>query len=158
MKVVCLFNRTEAAQTAFKWYLNKMHQDEDEVHIFHAILTKEKIRKTEAEKDSFDDQIKDLDFQIDQISKLYSSKNIEVTKTLELVDKTSQIGKKVVAYCDSIQADLIVTGTRNRSVMERTFTGSVSCYVIRHANCPVFVCKELEELWIDHNHNHLATQ
>ncbi|CAG5119540.1 unnamed protein product, partial [Candidula unifasciata] len=38
--------------------------------------------------------------------------------------------------------DLIVVGNKGKSSMKRSLVGSVSDYLVHHANVPVFVCKQ----------------
>lgn len=41
-------------------------------------------------------------------------------------------------------ADLIIMGTRGMGKLRRTIMGGVSDYVIKHAHCPVLVCRAKE--------------
>merc|ERR1711931_426429 len=48
-------------------------------------------------------------------------------------------GEAIVAQAIEHHANLIVMGSRGRNAMRRTFTGSVSDYVIHHSSVPVLV-------------------
>lgn len=53
-------------------------------------------------------------------------------------------GESIVRFAEKEKIDLIIIGCHNRSSIERFLLGlgSVSNYVINHANCPVLVVKE----------------
>jgi nucleotide-binding universal stress UspA family protein len=51
-------------------------------------------------------------------------------------------GAAIVAHAERIGCDLIVLGHRGLTGFERFFLGSISEYVLRHAQCPVLVVKE----------------
>ena len=48
-------------------------------------------------------------------------------------------GEAIVAQAAENHANLIVMGSRGLNAVRRTFTGSVSDYVIHHAHIPVLV-------------------
>jgi nucleotide-binding universal stress UspA family protein len=47
----------------------------------------------------------------------------------------------ILAVAETQQVDLIVMGTRGLSTLQGLLLGSVSHKVIRHANCPVTLCR-----------------
>jgi nucleotide-binding universal stress UspA family protein len=49
--------------------------------------------------------------------------------------------EEVVGLAEELEVDLIVVGTRGRSVIGRALMGSVSDSIIRHARCPVVVAR-----------------
>ncbi|KAG9293829.1 hypothetical protein G9A89_019167 [Geosiphon pyriformis] len=49
---------------------------------------------------------------------------------------------QLVKLAEHSHADLFVVGTRGLGLLKRNLIGSVSEYVVRHAECPVFVVKE----------------
>lgn len=50
-------------------------------------------------------------------------------------------GEAIVHAAHEEQAHLIVTGTRGLGTIRRTLVGSVSDYVLHHANVPVLICR-----------------
>src|SRR5919107_4585079 len=52
--------------------------------------------------------------------------------------------EEVVDLAEELEVDLIVVGTRGRSVIGRALMGSVSDSVVRHARCPVVVARSQE--------------
>jgi K+-sensing histidine kinase KdpD len=54
------------------------------------------------------------------------------------------VAEEVVGLAEELEVDLIVVGTRGRSVIRRALMGSVSDSVVRHARCPVVVARSQE--------------
>jgi nucleotide-binding universal stress UspA family protein len=52
--------------------------------------------------------------------------------------------EEVVDLAEELEVDLIVVGTRRRSVIGRALMGSISDSVVRHARCPVVVARSQE--------------
>lgn len=48
---------------------------------------------------------------------------------------------EIVHLADKENSDLIIVGSHGRSGMSRLILGSVAESVVRHAHCPVLVCK-----------------
>ena len=58
--------------------------------------------------------------------------------------RVGEVAKEVVGLAEELEVDLIVVGTRGRSVIGRALMGSVSDSVVRHARCPVVVARSQE--------------
>jgi nucleotide-binding universal stress UspA family protein len=58
--------------------------------------------------------------------------------------RVGEVAKEVVGLAEELEVDLIVVGTRDRSVIGRALMGSVSDSVVRHAPCPVVVARSQE--------------
>jgi nucleotide-binding universal stress UspA family protein len=58
--------------------------------------------------------------------------------------RVGEVAKEVVGLAEELEIDLIVVGTRGRSVIGRALMGSVSASVVRHARCPVVVARSQE--------------
>jgi nucleotide-binding universal stress UspA family protein len=52
---------------------------------------------------------------------------------------------EIIKFSQSMNADLIVVGTRGKSGIERLFLGSVAEGVVREAPCPVLVVKNNDQ-------------
>lgn len=49
--------------------------------------------------------------------------------------------RKIVQLAANLQADLIVVGTHDLNLVEKTFLGSVAVQVVKKAHCPVYVAR-----------------
>ena len=58
--------------------------------------------------------------------------------------RIGEVAKEVVDLAEELEVDLIVVGTRNRSVIGKALMGSVSDSIIRHARYPVVVARSQE--------------
>src|SRR5919112_3753350 len=58
--------------------------------------------------------------------------------------RIGEVAEEVVGLAEELEVDLIVMGTRGRSVIGRVLMGSVSDSVVRHARCPVVVARSQE--------------
>lgn len=51
-------------------------------------------------------------------------------------------GEMICKIAEEESATLIVTGGRGMGTLRRTILGSVSDYLLKHAHCPVIVCRD----------------
>ncbi len=58
--------------------------------------------------------------------------------------RVGAVAEEVVDLAEELEVDLIVVGTRGRSVIRRALMGSVSDSVVRQARCPVVVARSQE--------------
>src|ERR671913_2300315 len=58
--------------------------------------------------------------------------------------RIGEVAEEVVGLAEELEVDLIVVGTRCRSVIGRALMGSVSDSVLRQARCPVVVARSQE--------------
>lgn len=96
----------------------------------------------------------------------------ELSKTLELicaplagvapninkyVVEAEHIGNELVDFCKSKQSDMIVLEERDRDAFERFLLGSVSRYVVRHANCSVWIARKANRVVSEQTPEQAAT-
>ena len=55
-------------------------------------------------------------------------------------------GETICRIAEEENAVVIVTGTRGMGTLRRTILGSVSDYLLKHAHCPVIVCRDPAEI------------
>ncbi|ESO88808.1 hypothetical protein LOTGIDRAFT_234396 [Lottia gigantea] len=80
---------------------------------------------------SMEDITEDLNLKIQK-----SGINGRITRVMD-----NDIGHAIVKQAEKEGASLIVTGTRGRSKLRRTFLGGVSEYIVNHASMPVLTCR-----------------
>jgi nucleotide-binding universal stress UspA family protein len=84
------------------------------------------------------DMNKEAQEYLDKVKDKASEKNIQV-KT-EIIASTNIAGG-IVDYAEDKDVDLIVIGTRGKSVFKKILLGSVASKVVTYAHCPVMVVK-----------------
>lgn len=64
-------------------------------------------------------------------------------------------GEGIVKTAIELDADMIIMGSRGLGTIRRTILGSVSDYVVHHANVPVVVCPpSWLRMWITRDWNY----
>ncbi|XP_065937106.1 universal stress protein YxiE isoform X2 [Magallana gigas] len=74
----------------------------------------------------------------EKFSALAANIGIQAEVRIEKAEKPSH---GIVDIANKENARFIVTGSRGMGVIRRTILGSVSDFILHHANCPVFVYK-----------------
>ena len=88
------------------------------------------------------DEIRQTEYEIAKIALNEVNKKLE-----ELPNRTETFVLEgipsftIVDFINSINADLVVMGSRGLSNLKELFLGSVSHYVVQKVNCPVFIIK-----------------
>ena len=52
------------------------------------------------------------------------------------------IGQTLIKYEKEHEIDIIITGSHGKSPAAKLLLGSVSSYILKHANCPVLIVRE----------------
>lgn len=109
-----------------------------EIHVVHVINT----RKYDT---SIDSQVAPLrkkgNRYLERITERIQEEGIPVTTTLEM----GRPGRILLEYVDENDIDLIVMGTRGRGGLSHRLLGTVTNYVVTHAEIPVHVSPAVEE-------------
>jgi nucleotide-binding universal stress UspA family protein len=72
-----------------------------------------------------------------QKSMVEAAQRHDAPATAEVAIRPDTVGNIIVDAARSMNADLIVMGTRGRTGVRRLVLGSVAEHVLRHADCPV---------------------
>lgn len=59
----------------------------------------------------------------------------------EMVVGRGETRDELVDYVESVNADMLILGSRDLSTLKRTFIGSTSDYCVHHCHCPVLIVK-----------------
>jgi nucleotide-binding universal stress UspA family protein len=72
----------------------------------------------------------------------YSQKATALNIPTEYQHHVGEPGAMIISIAQQWNADLIILGRHDQSAIAEFFTGSVSNYVVHHANCSVLVIKD----------------
>ncbi|XP_065934828.1 universal stress protein Sll1388 isoform X2 [Magallana gigas] len=102
--------------------------------------------------------VKEEEIRTRQLVHKYSEKMKQFGLGGKMKQMTGKVGESIIETSRAEHADLIIVGTRGMSKVRRTFLGSVSDYLVHHANVPVLVCRHKEfdaqHDRVHHHHHH----
>ncbi|RUS79951.1 hypothetical protein EGW08_012295 [Elysia chlorotica] len=142
--VLIAVDGSENSFYAFRWYLQRFHQPGHTIVILHCpelkSVMKVPLRSTDhhcvnAMVREHDQVVTTL---VDKIKDILKSAKVNA----RLIKQSGDPGHVIVKVANENKATLIVTGSRGLSSARRTLIGSVSKYVLHHAQCPVLICRK----------------
>ncbi|NMG59472.1 universal stress protein [Geitlerinema sp. P-1104] len=152
-KILVALDDSKSAPKVFRHALNTAVQDEAELMVFHC-TTMQRVSESvplmgtgigidlSSSKMMFEMQQEHLKKEAERVQKLlenYVSKaeteGVKVTPETKFGDP----GSWICDVAQNWQADLIVLGRRGHRGLKEVLLGSVSNYVLHHANCSVMV-------------------
>lgn len=139
--VLIAVDPSESSEEAFDWYMRSIHRPMNRVIVVHVPETKnievEKgVRLTEKElMEIVEQDNKQVAEIIDKYRKKLESSGANAVYRLVL----GKANEAIVEEARKEDANLIVLGTRGMGRIRRTVLGSVSDYVVQHADVPVIV-------------------
>ncbi|XP_062578713.1 universal stress protein Slr1101-like [Saccostrea cucullata] len=134
------------AVNAFKWFCHFMKRDTDKVVMVYSVeitdtMTPKQwlhVPSSEEEmKATIDKNMEKVKNKLSEFAKLMESEH--ATGTVRTAQSESP-GDGIVKTAKDLNADVIIMGSRGLGTIRRTVLGSVSDYVVHHANVPVIVC------------------
>lgn len=143
--VVCM-DESEHALHALKYYASYIHKPNNKVVLLHCgqyvSFNYGSVSLVPGNPSLVEKMINEEENRINTLLKRMEQelKNLEITNG-EVVRIHGEAGHEVVEKAKSLNADLIVTGSRGMGTIRRTLLGSVSDYIVHHSHVPVLVCK-----------------
>ncbi|CAH1778314.1 unnamed protein product [Owenia fusiformis] len=141
--VVIPVDSSDHAARAFNWYIDNIHSSQHRIHIIH--VGEPIMPSTGSSLKSFNTEIWEAMLQEEsRKAEELISRYTEKIKVLNIEAETyhefsNNAGHAIVKYSEKHDASMIVMGSRGLGAIRRTFLGSVSDYVLHHANLPVLV-------------------
>lgn len=144
--VVIGMDGSKQAIEAFKWFCKSMKRDTDKVVMVYTVeITDAMTPKQWLHVPSSEQEIKTT---IDKNMEKIKEKLAGFAKLMESEHATGTVrsaqseipGEGIVKTAIELDADMIIMGSRGLGTIRRTILGSVSDYVVHHANVPVVVC------------------
>lgn len=146
MKVLLAIESSEFSTAAIDAVQRQLLAGRTEIHLLHVIdpmvylpLYEGGMRdldRVEAQRRENREQAKEF---VERTGKLLRDAGYRVTTVVEEGEPRTTI----IDYGQSMQAELIVVGSRGRRGLPRLLLGSVSEYVARHAPCSVEIVRQL---------------
>jgi nucleotide-binding universal stress UspA family protein len=141
--VVLAVDGSEQAEKAVDWYFKMLHKPENRIVMVHV----PEARDLELSKDvrlTIED-VKDIaehcNKSIIDLMLKFRAKIDGLNANCVFRTVHGKPGEVIVDVAEHENATLIVMGTRGLGKVRRTILGSVSDYVVQHANTPVTVCR-----------------
>lgn len=141
-KILLAYDGTEGADHALKKVLALAKQNRElSVHILYV------NQPPQAMMGVADAYIVNPDLEVKLDEDVERKLNEAKKKLSELVECTMDVvihetpARKIVEEAETLQCDLIVIGSRGLAGLKKLILGSVSSYVVNHADMPVLVVK-----------------
>jgi len=143
-KVLVAVDGSSNAEKAFQFYLDNIYKADDVVNLVYVTTTPHLPAislespmsfPTQEWQTKLSKQIEENQKVLEQFEAICESRKI--TKKAHLV--TGSPGEKICDVSANEHVSFIVMGSRGLNALRRTFTGSVSDYVLRHSHVPVTV-------------------
>nr|XP_002119695.1 uncharacterized protein LOC100174996 [Ciona intestinalis] len=147
MQVVICVDESKTAEAVFNWYFDNLHKQGNDVTVVHVadqpqIPTLVCYEKAVFPIDEFQRRVEKCKKKMADIkskfSELAQQKNTQCNFKIQLSDG-GPAGEVIVALTKEYDISMVVLGTRGQGVVRRTILGSVSDYVVHHANVPVLI-------------------
>ncbi|CAH8851775.1 unnamed protein product [Trichobilharzia szidati] len=149
--VLIAIDGSEHSKNAFQHYLKWLHRPDDTVTIFHAVepISLPSISLSNpisVPSDEWSSIVQDNVKRVRQLEDDYSAECIGRNLTYQfLYEPVEHIGSAIVQKAEKYHVNLLVVGSRGLGAIKRTIMGSVSDYVVHHANTAVCVVPYIDE-------------
>ncbi|XP_076112375.1 uncharacterized protein LOC143080417 [Mytilus galloprovincialis] len=152
-KVVIAMDGSQHALYALNWFKENAHKPNDYVYLVHSIELQHALHNS---KWLYEPQATD----VDTLGPLIREERAIIKTKMDMLGKhlvdlqmegevkpseSKNPGEGIVKAAAEVGAEFIVTGTRGMGTIRRTILGSVSDYVLHHAEVPVIVCHKHKE-------------
>lgn len=139
--VVIATDGSESAHRAIRTALDIADRFDATVHALYVVDEREISRTPEEVRDEIGTAIEDAGEQaLEFVSSEAESTNGEVVTAIEHGDPKEEI----IAYAESVDADVIAMGTRGRHGEHAFLLGSVAEAIVRQSPIPVLTVRQLE--------------
>ncbi|CAI9740178.1 stress A [Octopus vulgaris] len=143
--VILAMDGSEHSNFALEFYKRNIYHPRDKViavHVpeYHKLQNSPSVITADADNLSevFKEESGRIQKNVDTIKKRLDDAGLPDAEVKIIAGKP---GEAIVHASQEEQAHLIVTGTRGLGTIRRTLVGSVSDYVLHHANVPVLICR-----------------
>lgn len=134
--VVIAVDGSKQAEIAFNFYVDHLHKKHNCVVLVHGLEI-----PSLPTRESWDQQMQTGVKKRQELHEKYQEKFKELGLRGKFVSDFEKPGEFIIDVATREKACYIVMGTRGLGKIRRTILGSVSDFVVHHANCPVVVSR-----------------
>lgn len=143
--VILAVSESDGSENAFNWYFDNLHRDGNRL-VFVYVVELPEMKNENARNlhmsprvlasmwETEEDRTKELEIRVKTMLKERKCNGI-------LRTAAGKPGETICAIAREERATMIVTGSRTQGKFRRAILGSTSDYLVRHAHCPVVVCR-----------------
>ncbi|CAH1780850.1 unnamed protein product, partial [Owenia fusiformis] len=141
--IILPIDSSHHAEDAFDWFVKHIYRQGDKVHVVHCkdiSVPSSFYLQTRADEHTISNLMKEAEKQSATLTQKYSTKmkSSNVVGAVETIF-SQRPGEGIAKAAEEKGAAMVVMGSRGLGSIRRTILGSVSEYVIHHANCPVVI-------------------
>nr|CAX76693.1 putative universal stress protein [Schistosoma japonicum]CAX76699.1 putative universal stress protein [Schistosoma japonicum] len=150
--VLIAIDGSEHSKRAFDYYVNWLHRPDDSVTIYHAVepvsLPTLSLSSPMGIPSSEWSNIVEANVKrVRELENDYSAECLRHNLIYQfLYESVEHIGASIIQQVEKYEVRLIVIGSRGLGAIKRTIMGSVSDYVVHHANTAVCVVPSIDEV------------
>ncbi|CAH8572374.1 unnamed protein product [Schistosoma rodhaini] len=149
--VLIAIDGSEHSKKAFDYYLKWLQRPDDSVTIYHAVgpvslPTISSSNPISIPSEEWSNLVQTNVKRVRELENDYSADCLAHNLTYQfLYESVDHIGAAIVQNAEKYNVHLLIVGSRGLGAIKRTFMGSVSDYVIHHANTAVCVIPSITE-------------
>ncbi|CAH8557560.1 unnamed protein product [Schistosoma curassoni] len=150
--VLIAIDGSEHSKKAFQYYLKWLQRSDDTITIYHAVepVSLPTISLSNPISIPSDEWSNIVEVNVKRVRELehdYSTDCLAHNLTYQfLYESVNHIGESIIRKAEQINACLIIIGSRGLGAIKRTIMGSVSDYVVHHANTTICVVPWIDEI------------
>lgn len=140
--ILVAVDTSQHSTRAFNWYAEQLHQENDLLLIIHVVQPPQTVAipmDAGAVVDALQHEWRQVEARAESLLNRFDKKCRDQKFNFELLKDTGQPGDVICKVAQQRSVDLIIVGSRGQGQVRRTFLGSISDYVVHHANIPVGV-------------------
>lgn len=139
-RILVALDDSEDSTLALRTAVDLARNNDSELHVIHVFVCSSRAAsdaaRPEEEIASFGQTAGQVLYE--QIEMVEGARETVAERHVEMGTK---VDERVVGLADSLEAGLIVVGSRGKNPLQRLLLGSEAESIVRHAHCPVLVVR-----------------
>ena len=145
---ICLvaIDGSKHADIALQWFKDNAWREGDLVLLVHTLDHKHtmaygSVAMMPGNPDALAQQFRGEEKRAEQVMETFKQKCIDIGMPADILKAYGDAGEAIVRTAHEKGVDMIICGCRGLGTIRRTIMGSVSDYIVHHADAPVIICK-----------------